>query len=441
MKQTLVLLFSLFYFVCASAQAQIKPKLLAGPVIGAVTKTTAKIWIGYVGKGDNVLVLGDTSENKLIYPTSMNYISNKKGEVALTMEFTGLKPGRTYNILVSIDGYGTHAKFSFKTEDENPAKDFDFLVGSCNLLQYDVTRAVFPGGANWIYKRMKKKDGEFMVWLGDNVYYLYRKDWSTYEGMFKRQMKTRRVFNKFYRNFLGNQPNYAMWDDHDYGPNNADKNFALKDTSLKIYKAFGPNEYPLRESLNGNYFSFKKYDAEFFMTDCRFHRDPKGDTAGSFLGETQILWLKNKLTTSDATFKFICMGSQVLNDNGFDESYSDFPRERNDLLDFIADNNIKGVVFLTGDKHYSELCKRNWKGYPMYDFTCSPLTAPPLPRKLLGAYKNQWRVAGTDYARRNFGGITISGNKGERIISLKIYGRAGGKRREIILSQKDFQKQ
>jgi len=27
------------------------------------------------------------------------------------------------------------------------------------------------------------------------------------------------------------------------------------------------------------------------------------------------------------------------------------------------------------------------------------------------------------------------------MISLKIYGRAGGKRREIILSQKDFQKQ
>ena len=72
----------------------------------------------------------------------------------------------------------------------------------------------------------------------------------------------------------------------------------------------------------------------------------KGDTNGTMLGETQLVWLKNKLLMSDAAFKFICLGSTVLNENNMvGESYTQYPKERSELLDFIADNNIKGVVF------------------------------------------------------------------------------------------------
>jgi alkaline phosphatase D len=28
---------------------------------------------------------------------------------------------------------------------------------------------------------------------------------------------------------------YAIWDDHDYGPNNADKSYHLKETSRKVF--------------------------------------------------------------------------------------------------------------------------------------------------------------------------------------------------------------
>jgi alkaline phosphatase D len=412
-----------------------KPRLFAGPVIGGVTTNSAKIWIGYRGKGQNALILGDTSEKKVYYPTSTSYLVNKKGEISLTMDFTGLKPDKLYNILVSIDGWGPHVKYSFRTDSREPLKDFNFLLGSCNLLQYDVTRGLFPGGSNWIFYRMKKKKPDFMVWLGDNLYYLYKRDWNSFEGMFKKQMKTRRVFYKFYRDFLGNQPNYAIWDDHDYGPDNSGKDFVLKDTSLMVFKSFWPNYYPEQEQLKGNFYSFKKYDAEFFMTDDRFYRDKEGDTLGNFLGETQILWLKNKLQNSDATFKFICVGSQVLTDSHFGESYGAYPRERNDLLDFIANNHITGVVFLTGDKHFSEVCTRNWKGYTFYDFTCSPLTTPPLPRRLLGAYTNANRVKGTDYARKNFGRISISGEEGDRTMKIEVLGRAGKVRRSFDVHQ------
>jgi alkaline phosphatase D len=439
-KKITLLFFILGLATCLSAQKEQKPRLTAGPVVGAVTKNSAKIWIAYTGKGRNMLILGDTAEKKVYYPTDYSYITDAKGDIALTMDFTGLKPGHHYNIIVSIDGWGANAKYSFSTPIDTPVKDFSFLMGSCALLNTDITRGVFPGGSNWIFHRMKKKKGDFMVWLGDNIYYIYPRMYKSYESMFERQLKTRIYYHKFYRDLLACEPNYAIWDDHDYGPNDSDKSFVLRDSSLKVFKGFWPNAYPDQEKFKGNYFNFRYYDAEFFMTDDRYYRDSPKDSAGDFLGETQLIWLKNKLLMSDATFKFIAIGSQVLNDNNFGESYAQYPRERNDLFDFIAKNNIKGVIFLTGDKHYAEICKRDWHGYPLYDFTSSPMTSPVLPRRLLGAYHNQWRIPGTDYPLKNFGKVIITGPKGNRTAKLEIYSRRGKKKRELSINEDELTK-
>jgi len=406
--------------------------------VGSVTKNSAKVWIAYRGKGQNVLILGDTAEKRVYYPTNLNYITNSKGDVALTMDFTGLKPDHSYNVIVSIDGWGANAKSSFKTQADTAIKDFNFVLGSCALMMPGIARTVFPGGATWIFYRMKKKKSDFMVWLGDDVYY-FKKNYSSTDGMFNLNVKLRKQFT-IYRDFLASTPQYAIWDDHDYGPNDDGKVFPLKDSSLKVFKGMWPNTYPEGEQFRGNYFNFRYYDAEFFMTDDRFFRDVDGDTAGAFLGETQMIWLKNKLLMSDASFKFVAIGSQVLNDNNFGESYAEFPKERNELLDFISTNNIKGVVFLTGDKHYSELSKREWNGYPFYDFTCSPLTFPPLPRRLLGAYHNGNRVKHFDYGRRNFGRISFSGERGNRNMKIEIIGRGGYKKRETTLNENDLMK-
>lgn len=438
MKKTILLLFILLASHILFAQKEEKPRLIAGPMIGAVTKNTAKIWIAYRGKGRNMLILGDTAEKRVYYPTNYSYISNKKGEIALTMDFAGLKPDHKYNVIISIDGWGANAKYSFTTPADTAVKDFSFLLGSCALMNTDPTRIFFPAGSNWIFYRMKKKKGDFMLWLGDNIYYIYPKQWSSYEHMFKRQLDIRKFYRKFYRDFLACEPNYAIWDDHDFGPNDSDSSFALKDTSLKVFQGFWPNTYADQDKFRGTYFNFRQYDAEFFMTDDRLYRGFPKDTNSSFLGETQLVWLKNKLLMSDAPFKFICIGSQVLNDNNFGESYAQHSRERNDLFDFIAKNNIKGVIFLTGDKHYAEICRRDWNGYPLIDFTSSPLTSPPTPRRLLHAYYNRWRIKGTDFARKNFGKIWITGPVGNRTANLEIYGRGGYKKREWSINQNEL---
>ncbi|MBX2903658.1 MAG: alkaline phosphatase family protein [Chitinophagales bacterium] len=432
-KQLSLLLFFLLFSFAVLAQ---KPKLLAGPVVGSVTATSAKVWIGYTGKGKNALLLIDTADKKIHYPISESHITNAKGEVALTMLFENLQPGHYYHILIEIDGWGKQLKYGFQTLLDEPVKDFNFLLGSCLLLQTDILRIAYPGFKHFILNRMRQKNSDFMLWTGDNVYMLW-KDHSSYDNMFKRYMKMRKQYKKLTR-FLAHQPNVAGWDDHDFGPNDAGSDWHLKDSSLKVFKGFWPNTYPDNPSLYGNYFKYSYYDADFFMADNRYFRGTPGDTTAPFLGETQMLWLKQQLLASEATFKFIVIGTQVISEMGFGEKYVDYSRERRDLLDFIAQNNIKGVLFLTGDMHFTELCKKEWNGYPMYDYSCSPLTAPALPVRLVGLNKNPLRVEGTKKQGHNFGRISISGEKGNRLCTIETFKRNGKRKWIYSINQNEL---
>lgn len=413
-----------------------KPKLFSGPVLGSVTPTSVKVWIGYRGNGNNAIMLADTVAKQVYYPSDVSYIKNKKGHIALTMTFTKLKPGTQYKVLVKIDGWGATDKVSFTTPLDTPVHDFNFITGSCLLLQTDIFRPIFPGSSILILKRMQKQNGDFMLWLGDNLY-MWKPHYKSYEGMFKRYMKVRRAF-KLHNRFLSHQPSYAIWDDHDYGPNDAGAEWQLKDTALKVFKAFWPNTYPEAPSFNGNYFKFSRYDADFFMMDDRYFRGKQGDSTASFLGENQMIWLKQQLQASTASFKFIAIGSQVVSRMGFGEKYNEYSRERAELFDFIADNNIKGVIFLSGDMHFTELCKENWKGYPMYDYSCSPLTSPPLPLRLVKMQTNPLRVEGTKTQGRNFGKISISGEPGNRICTIETFNRRGKKKWSHSIAQQEL---
>jgi alkaline phosphatase D len=431
-----VAVFTIIFFNLLIAQNPEKAKLIAGPVVGSVTKNSARVWIAYKGGGQNMMWLMDTVDKTIYQPTGFSKINDSKGTAALNMDFTGLQPEHVYKA-VFIKEVGLHPKCVFTTQADSAVKDFDFLVGSCALMNTDFSRFVFPGFSAGIFETMRRRKSDFMLWLGDNIYYL-GKQYNSYDNMFNRNLKVRNYFPVL-QFFLAQQPNYAIWDDHDYGWNDADRSFPLKDTALKVFKGFWPNTYNVDDSLKGNYFSYRYYDAEFFMTDDRFYRAPEGDTAGDYFGPQQVAWLKDKLINSNATFKFICSGSQVLNDSYYGESYAKYPVERNHLLDFIAENNIKGVIFLSGDKHFSEMSKRDWKGYPMYDFTSSPLTSPVIKIRTNG-FKNKYSVSGTLLYRKNFGIISITGEANSRSCKMEIFGIGGDKKWEYVVNSNDLQR-
>ena len=82
---------------------------------------------------------------------------------------------------------------------------------------------------------------------------------------------------------------------------------------------------------------------------------------------------------------------------------------------------VAGVVFLSGDRHITELLRRHPEDfYPIYEFTNSPLTA--------GAGSgspNPNRVHGTLVEQRNFGTLTVSGPREDRVLTLRTLGVDG----------------
>ncbi|MCW3126366.1 MAG: phoD [Bacteroidetes bacterium] len=435
MKYCLSVLLLLSISCLGFGQDTTTAKIIAGPFCGALTKTSAKVWLAYKGKGGFSVTLTDTLNKSISLPKATHKLADNKGDTTLSLDFETLEAGHTY--IVTTTGLRRPLRTpdcSFTTIGDTAVTDIDFLVGSCAYLSLGFMKIALPGAAVRIFHSMTKTKADFMIWLGDNIYYM-GKEHSSYEQMYACNLKTRIQYPQL-NNFLASMPQYTIWDDHDFGPNDADKSFPLKDTSLILFRNFWINPY--EDTVKETFFTYKYYDAEFFMTDDRWWRDKGGDTTGAFFGPCQLSWLEYKLLHSEATFKFVCVGSQVLNDDNHGECYAMYPRERNQLLDFIVAHDIKGVVFLSGDMHYSELTTVAWKGYPFYDFTCSPLTSPMDPSNLTS--RSRYRVPGSVLFHKNFGRVHITGPVGNRVCNLSMYNMDGKKKWEYNIRQEELQK-
>ena len=129
------------------------------------------------------------------------------------------------------------------------------------------------------------------------------------------------------------------------------------------------------------------------------------------------------LQYSRAPFKVIAVGGQFLSDFAGYENMALYPEERNNILARLEQEDIRGVVFLSGDRHNSELTE--WvgsTGKKVVDFTCSALTS--------GTYDhsdepNTLRVPGTMVGNRNFGTLEVTGPRKERVMTIRTHDAKG----------------
>ena len=275
-----------------------------------------------------------------------------------------------------------------------------------------------------------------MLWLGDNVY-TREVDWSSRSSILKRYTHTRSLPEM--QPLLASTHNYAIFDDHDYGPNDADRSFWGKDFTLEAFKLFWANPSYGVMGKASCVTQFEWGDAEFFFLDNRTFRSPNNRKTGTreMLSEWQVQWLIDALVTSRATFKIVAVGGQVLNPLSVYENYSTYPEERQKVLDLIEKEGIKGVIFVTGDRHHTELNKLERKGtYPLYDFTISSLTAGTNPNALNEA--NPLRVPGTFTAEHNFAVFEFSGALKDRTLKCSVYNPTGKEIWTYSINSKDL---
>ena len=271
---------------------------------------------------------------------------------------------------------------------------------------------------------------DLMIWVGDNVY-LREPDFGSVAAMKRRYALARQ--EPALQPLLTSARHYATWDDHDFGPNDSIwiNRFALE--SLDIFKQYWANPTYGARGIPGVFGQFSWGDVDFFLLDDRFHRTPQRLSESPekvMLGKDQLRWLKDSLYYSRAPFKVVVNGSQVLNSNARDESFAHYETEQKELVDFIVKNRIRGVLFLSGDRHATELIRVTPDGfYPLYDFTSSPLTAGLSTELSPQETQNPLRLPGTLVNdAHNFGILRFRGTCNERTLDMETHDGKGVKR-------------
>jgi alkaline phosphatase D len=165
--------------------------------------------------------------------------------------------------------------------------------------------------------------------------------------------------------------------------------------------------------------------------------DGRPNSEKRMLGKQQMEWLKNSLLYSRATFKLIAVGSQVLNPVSPFDKLKDFPVEYDELMSFINEYKIPGIIFLTGDRHHSEIIKIDRPGtYPLYDITVSPLTSNGYPFSA-PEKNNPYRVTGFDL-KQNYAKFSFSGKMGDRKMTVEFLGLKGEPLAQWSINEKNL---
>ncbi len=421
--------------------------LQSGPMLGYVEMSEAMIWLQTKTEAQVIIEYFEENKTKEIYTTQI-YNTKKENGFTCHVLLDKIKQGKKYFYTIYIDKkrielpYETsfHSKKLWQWREDAP--DFSVALGSCAYIAEEaVDRPGKPYGSEYfIFESIANKNPDIMLWGGDNVY-LREVDWDTKTGIYHRYSHSRSI--KEVQPLLAKAQNYAIWDDHDFGPNDADRGFYHKYQTQEAFKNFWANKtYGQNPNQKeGIYSTFYWGDAQFFLLDNRFFKSPNDRKTGekSLLGKEQLEWLIDNLSSSRASFKIIVIGGQSLHSEAIFENYENYKTEKDYLLKEIKDNGISGVMFISGDRHFSELSELKREGtYSLLDWTVSPLTSGfgSLEKNL--KEKNTNRVEGSMFSQHVFGMIYFSGKKENRQIKLTLYDNLGKELWNKIILKKEL---
>lgn len=274
-----------------------------------------------------------------------------------------------------------------------------------------------------ILNTIRESQPDLFIFLGDNVYAdtTSRAEMNAAYSLLAKKPE--------FQKLVGQTRIHAIWDDHDYGANDAGGDFAFRKDAEQIFKTFwGISDVRPYRDRDGIYASFLYRTAgkhpikvQLILLDTRSFRSPwktrpwwqtfigigpdgpylpDADPEKTMLGSSQWKWLEYQFQVQ-ADLRIVASSIQVLSlANGF-ETWSNFPMEQERLLQ-LASRAQGSVVFISGDRHFAEVSARSYQGKVFFDVTSSSLNQP----LDFGAEANPLRQ-GVRFASANFGRIMI----------------------------------
>jgi alkaline phosphatase D len=297
-----------------------------------------------------------------------------------------------------------------------------------------------------VLETVAKRKPDLFVYLGDNIYGDTR-DMDVLKQKYG-LLAAKLEFQQLRREV----PVVSIWDDHDYGENDAGKAYPKKTESREIFFDFWRVPADSSRRAHEGIYGVHRFEQngrvlQLILLDTRWYRDPlrrnpKPLPAGSpfkndyqpddspeksFLGDVQWAWLKDQFS-QPADLRIIASSIQFGHEyNGY-ESWTNLPREQAKMIALIRSTRANGAVFISGDVHWAELSRRDVPGgYPLYDLTASGITEtwPKIE-------PNQYRV-GEAVPENHFGEIEVDWAAADPTVNFRVINRAGDVRLQHVV--------
>jgi len=255
---------------------------------------------------------------------------------------------------------------------------FRIAFGSCNQVNQE----------NLLWKHVMASNPGVWIWGGD-IIYADTEDMDRMERLYNQQREV-----PGYRQLRESVPVLGTWDDHDYGVNDGGSEYPKKKESQQKFLDFlDVSEDDPRRTREGIYalhdFGLGDKKIGIVILDTRYFRsplkksttrsrryEPMAEEDGTILGQAQWEWLERVFSSEDHDLFVVVSSIQFLSsEHGF-ETWGNFPSEVERMQSLLAKTGQTPVVFLSGDRHISELSRVEWDkvSYPVYDFTSSGMT-------------------------------------------------------------------
>ncbi|MEM6772525.1 MAG: alkaline phosphatase D family protein, partial [Bacteroidota bacterium] len=229
------------------------------------------------------------------------------------------------------------------------------------------------------------------VYLGDNIY-------GDTDVMDTLRAKYGRLAAKpEFQRLRASTQVFAVWDDHDYGLNDAGRHYAMKEASKQIFLDFWrvpedndrydhPGIYGVEYlQRDGRTVQIVLLDTRTFRDDLRrrtaqdtaFKNDyvPYETADSTLLGAAQWAWLDSVLQVP-AEVRIIASSNQFGHTYNGWESWTNLPHERQRMIDLITRTKAQPLFFISGDVHWGEISRLETENAGViYDVTSSGITS------------------------------------------------------------------
>lgn len=267
------------------------------------------------------------------------------------------------------------------------------LPGDTLITRIALGSCFHPSRNGDIFDEITAQNPDVFLFLGDNVY--------AADESFDLELNSLRAayFDlaqvESFQTLRSSVPMMVIWDDHDYGKDDAGGDWSNKNFSESLYQhVWAIDDEDPRTQLPGVYLQEtigpEGQQVQIIMLDVRFFRTPltrnPDQDIGRYtpsqapnqnmLGDAQWQWFKEQLE-KPADVRIIVTPIQLIADGHYWEAWRMMPKERQRFYDLLAETKPNGAIIVSGDRHSAAMYKREGiLPYPLYELTTSSLNVP-----------------------------------------------------------------